>query len=153
MKFKAILLAAGLGLAVVGVGAARAEHEGGGWHHGGELAFLHGLNLTDAQKAQVKEIEHTGWAQMKPIMTQMHTIHEQIVSGFLAGQTSEQLSSLISQEEGLRTQMDNARLASALQIRGILTPAQLSQASDTHTKLAALHEQEHEVMSHDEAAP
>jgi Spy/CpxP family protein refolding chaperone len=149
MNFKPFLLAAGLTMAITG--GAYADHEGGGWHHGGgDLAFLHGVNLTDAQQAQVKEIQHTNWAQLKPIMKQVHAIHEQIASGFLAGQTAEQLSGLVSQEEALRTQLDSARLATAVQIRGILSPAQLSQAADTHAKMQALRAQEHEVMGHGE---
>jgi len=151
MNFKPILLAAGLTLALSA--AALAEH-GGGWHHGpDDLAFLHGLTLTDAQKSAVHDALRANWAQMKPLMEKIHATHEQIETGFLAGQTAEQLSTLVAQEEALRTQMDSLRLANAVKLRGILTPAQLSQAAQTHAKMAALHAEERAVMGHGELTP
>jgi Spy/CpxP family protein refolding chaperone len=125
----------------------------GEWHHGGGMEFLHGLNLSDAQKAQLKEIHEATWKTMKPIMQQMRSIHEQMVNQMLAAGTvtADQLTPLVQQEEALRTQMDSAHLNEALQLRGILTSDQLAQAAATHTKLEALHEQEHAVMKGDQA--
>ena len=92
------------------------------------------------------------WASSKPIMDQMHSVHQQLATQFLtAGTTAAQLEPLVRQEEQLRAQLDSKHLNVALQVRNLLTPDQLAQAATLHTKLSALHEQEHEVMegSHD----
>jgi Spy/CpxP family protein refolding chaperone len=150
MKFRQIMMAAGVALAVSGV--ALAQPMGGEFHHGGGMEFLHGLNLTDAQKAQLKEIHQAGWKQMKPIMTQMRSIHEQMVNRMLASGevTAEALSPLVQQEETLRNQMDAIHLSQTLQMRALLTPEQLAQAASTHAKLETLHQQEHAVMAGEE---
>ncbi len=122
---------------------AQAPHAGG-WHHEG-MEFLRGVTLTDAQKEQIHTIAEASMPSMKPLMMQDHTLHEQYESALLAGATSTQLSGIISQEEALKTQMDTQRLNLDLQIRGVLTPDQLAQASATSAKLAALHEQEHQI--------
>ncbi len=150
MKFRQMMMAAGVALAVSGV--ALAQPMGGEFHHGGGMEFLHGLNLTDAQKAQLKEIHQAGWKQMKPIMTQMRSIHEQMVNRMLASGevTAEALSPLVQQEETLRNQMDAIHLSQTLQMRALLTPEQLAQAASTHAKLETLHQQEHAVMAGEE---
>jgi Spy/CpxP family protein refolding chaperone len=150
MKFRQTMMAAGVALAVSGV--ALAQPMGGEFHHGGGMEFLHGLNLTDAQKAQLKEIHQAGWKQMKPIMTQMRSIHEQMVNRMLASGevTAEALSPLVQQEETLRNQMDAIHLSQTLQMRALLTPEQLAQAASTHAKLETLHQQEHAVMAGEE---
>jgi hypothetical protein len=90
---------------------------------------------------------------MKPIMKQMRSIHEQMVNQMLAAGavTAEQLTPLVQEEEALRAQMDSAHLTETLQLRGVLTADQLAQAAATHTKLEALHAQEHAVMAGDQA--
>jgi Spy/CpxP family protein refolding chaperone len=129
----------------------------GGWHHGGgggsDMEFLHGLTLTDAQKEQAHSIIKSAMAQNKPLMEQLHQLREQHITLVLtAGSTQSQLAAVLHQEENVRNQLDNAHLAMALQLRNVLTPAQLSQAADLHTKMAALHEQEHQVLegAHDQ---
>ena len=147
MKFKHLVLAAATA-GLLTAGAARAQPEGhGGWHHDG-MEILHGLDLTDAQKTEVHKIMQANWSQMKPVMQQMHAIHEQIVTKLTAaGAVSEaDLTPLVQQEETLRNQMDEGRLSTALQIRGLLTPAQLAKAASTHQQLEALHEQERAVV-------
>ena len=147
MNFKHLVLAlttAGL----LTAGAARAQPEHGDWHHGG-LEMLRGVDLTDAQKTQIHQIAQATWAQMKPVTQQMRTVHEQIIGDLLgsANVTQEQLAPLVQQEEQLRAQVDAARLSTALQIRGVLTPAQLAKAATVHQQLSALHEQEQSVIN------
>jgi Spy/CpxP family protein refolding chaperone len=138
------------GLLTAGVAQAQPEH--GGWHHDG-LEILRGVTLTDAQKTQLHTIMHATWSQMKPIMRQERSIHEQIVTGLLGASavTQEQLTPLVQQEEQLRSQIDAARLSTALQVRALLTPEQLAKAATVHQQLEALHAQEHEVTSAGEA--
>jgi Spy/CpxP family protein refolding chaperone len=152
MTFKQTLIAAAAAGAL-SAGAAMAQPMEGGWHHGGPgggegMELLHSINLTDAQKQQAHEIEHAAWAQAKPIMQQMRAVHEQLETAMLApgSVTADQLSPLVTQEEQLKSQLDQQHLNTVLQIRALLTPEQLTQAAATHQKLAALHEQEHAVM-------
>jgi Spy/CpxP family protein refolding chaperone len=141
------VIAAGL-ISVAGFAGAQAHDGGrGDWHHGEGMEFLQGLNLTDAQKQQAHEIMQAGHTQAHTLMQQAHALHEQIVTQLLtAGTTADQIQPLVTQEEQLRAQMDTAHLNMAIQLRGVLTPEQLTQAAATHQKLEALHEQEHEVM-------
>jgi Spy/CpxP family protein refolding chaperone len=116
------------------------------------MEIMHQLNLTDAQKQQAHTIMEGAWARAKPVMDQMHSVHEQLAAQFLtSGTTAAQLEPLVRQEEQLRAKLDSEHLNIALQVRNLLTPDQLAQAATLHTKLSALHEQEHEVMegSHD----
>jgi Spy/CpxP family protein refolding chaperone len=152
MAFRQMAIAAVVA-AGFAAGPVVAQPMGQEWHHGGGMEFLHGLNLSDAQKAQVKEIHEATWKAMKPIMKQMRSIHEQMVNQMLAAGavTAEQLTPLVQEEEALRAQMDSAHLTETLQLRGVLTADQLAQAAATHTKLEALHAQEHAVMAGDQA--
>jgi Spy/CpxP family protein refolding chaperone len=149
MKLRELVLAATAAGALSVSGAAVAQPMGPGFHHGGGMEFLHGITLTDAQKAQMKSIHQSGWAQMKSIMTQMRSVHEQMVNRMLAAGevTAEALSPLVQQEESLRNQMDAIHLSETLQMRAVLTPEQLAQAASTHAKLETLHQQEHAVMA------
>jgi len=152
MNLRQIAIAAATAGALGMAGVAVAQ-PGPGFHHGGgEMGFLHGVTLTDAQKAQMQAIHKAGWAQMKSIMTQMRSVHEQIATKMLApgDVTAESLSPLVAQEESLRQQMDSMHLSQTLQMRAILTPAQLAQAASMHAKLEALHAQEHAVMTGEE---
>ncbi len=152
MKFRHLIVAAAAACAL-SAGAAMA-HPGGDWHGGEGMEILHSINLTDAQKEQARSIEKASWAQNKPLMEQMHAVHEQIATAMLASGTvtADQLAPLVTQEEQLRSQLDSARINTMLQIRALLTPDQLAQAAATHAKLAALHEQEHAIVHASDSA-
>jgi Spy/CpxP family protein refolding chaperone len=113
------------------------------------MEFLHGITLSDAQKSQVQQIHRATWTQMKPIMEQMRSVHEQIVNQMLAAGkvTAEAFTPMVQQEEALRSQMDSIHLNETLQLRDLLTSEQLAQAAATHTKLEALRAEEHAVIS------
>ncbi len=152
MNVRQMIIAAAAAGALGVAGMATAQPMGAGMHHGGGMEFLHGISLTDAQKAQVQAIHKAGWAQMKPLMQQMRAVHEQIVTKMLAAGdvTAEAMAPLVAQEEALRNQMDSLHLSQTLQMRALLTPTQLAQAASTHAKIEALHAQEHAVMSGEE---
>jgi protein CpxP len=148
MHIRNTLLSAAAALALTASIAVAHEDHHGGPGMGEGMEILHSLNLTDAQKEQVHGIERTAWAQARPIMMQMHAVHEQLANAVLTpGQvTADQLAPMVAQEEQLRAQMDQMHLGTVLQIRALLTPEQVEQASTMHQKLAALHEQEHAIM-------
>lgn len=119
----------------------------GAWGHG-YLSFLQGVTLNDSQKSEMHSIMHASLQQMKPQWQQMRALHEQI-SGELASASTVSPATLASQQqqlETLRAQLDQAELASALQVRQLLTSDQLSQAASVHAQLASLHQQERAVM-------
>jgi Spy/CpxP family protein refolding chaperone len=142
MRFP-ILVATTALLAFGGIAAAQPA-----WHGHGAMELLRGVTLTDAQKAQIKTIEETARAQTKPVMEQERAIHEQIVAALLGsnGVTAADLAPLVQQEQALRGQLDQHMVDAALQVRGVLTPSQLADASAKHQQLVALHEQEHAVL-------
>jgi len=153
MNLRHLTIAAATMCALTAPGFAVAQPMG--WHHGGfgggpgggDMEFLHGLNLTDAQKDQAKTIERSAWAQARPLMEQLHTLHEQFVTTLLtAGSTQAQAAAIQQQEESVRAQLDTERLGTTMQLRALLTPEQLAQAADLHSKLEALHQQEHDAI-------
>jgi Spy/CpxP family protein refolding chaperone len=151
MNIRRFALAAVAICALALPGLAIAQPMEGGWHPGGpgggDMEFLHGLTLTAAQKQQAHTIIKSTMAQNKPLMEQLHQLHEQHITLILtAGSTQSQLAAVVHQEEHVRNHLDNAHLAMALQLRDLLTPSQLSQAADLHTKMEALHEQEHQLL-------
>lgn len=125
---------------------ALADPAGHGFHRGDD--FLRGVSLTDAQREQVRQIEQAGWAQAKGGFEQMRSLHEQIMARLLApgSVTEADLAPLVQQEQTLRAQEDEQRLARALQVRQILTPQQLAEAASRHQQLENLHEQKHQLM-------
>ena len=135
-----------LATALIGFTGVAAAQPGYGHHHEDEL--FQGVSLSDAQRDQVHQIEHAGWTQARATMQQMHGIHEQIMSRLLApGSVSEaDLAPLVQQEQALRAQIDQQRLTAALQMRQVLTQAQLAQAATKHQQLENLHDQEHALM-------
>lgn len=142
MRISHFLLTASF-LAASFTASAQQWHEG---HHSAE--FLRGVTLTDAQKEQVKSIEQAGWAQAKAGFEQMRGVHEQVMQRLLSpGSVSEaDLAPLVQQEEQLRAQLDQQRLARALEIRQVLTPQQLAEAASKHQQMESLHQQERAVM-------
>jgi Spy/CpxP family protein refolding chaperone len=133
-------------LAIAGVARAQPHGE---WGHGGGAEFMHGINLTDEQKAQVKSIEQASWASLKPLMQKLRTAHEAQLNTLLGTGTvtADTLAPAVSQEESIRQQIDAIHTSTMVQLRNVLTPAQLAQAASTHAQIEQLHEQEHALMS------
>ena len=142
MRFAATVIVAGLMASPV---MAMDGPPGDGWHHG-DMDMLHGVNLTDSQKAQIHQIMKSDESAMRLTGKQMMELHEQLSSALLSGATMAQLSPILKQEEALRTEMDTQRLQTALKMRALLSAQQLAQAAALHAKLASLHAQEHELV-------
>ena len=146
------IMRAGVVAGLLAGAAAQAQgmHPGGrGGMHQGYLGFLQGVTLTDAQQAKMHDIMHASWQQLKPQMQQLRALREQI-GGDLASTaavSAAQLVALQQQAQTLQNQLDQARLATAMQVRALLTQDQLSQSASVHAQLATLHQQEHAVLS------
>jgi Spy/CpxP family protein refolding chaperone len=146
MNFKMLAMAAAVVGSMTAVGVARAQ-----MHHGPMgpgMEFLHSLTLSEAQKGQLKAIGKANWESMKPLMKQERALHEQEINELLTSGsvTAEQMQPIMAQEESLRSQIDAARMAMLIQMRGVLTAEQLSEAATKHTQMEQLHEQEHALM-------
>jgi len=130
--------------------AALAAPGGHGGHHGhrGGFSFLEGVTLTPEQQIQVHQIFQTSWSTAKPLMQQLRADHKQI-EDLLAGSgtvTQAQLTAIQTQADQLRSQLESQHLATALQVRALLSPAQLAQSAQTHAQLESLHQQERAVF-------
>ncbi len=150
------IMRAGVAAGLLAAGIAQAQGLYPGTHPGmrgdaphGYLGFLQGVTLTDAQQSRMHDIMHATWQQLKPQRQQLRSLREQI-GGDLASPdavSAPQLVAVQQQAQTLRNQLDQARLAAAMQVRALLTPDQLSQSATVHAQLAAVHQQERAVLS------
>jgi len=142
-------LIAALCVAAVPLAALAAPGEHGGHHgHRGGFSFLEGVTLTPEQKTQVHEIIQASWSTAKPLAQQLRADHKQIGDLLASGGavTQAQLTTIQTQADQIRQQLESQRLATALQVRALLTPAQLAQSAQTHAQLESLHQQERAVF-------
>ncbi len=112
-----------------------AEHKfGRGGFHGGPMfgMMLHRLDLTDAQKAQVKQIMTQERPALKPLMQQMAQGRTQLRQLALSGNFSEdQARSIATQQSQNMTEMMVQRARIENEVFQVLTP-------DQKTKLTQL---------------
>jgi len=123
-------------------------HGGGSMHDGLFMMLLKSANLTPAQHAQIKEILQSEKAQIKPVTRQFHALHEQIADRLLtAGPVSAaDLAPLTQKAFRLQQQIDQNMVDTALAIRNVLTPEQISRVSKVHAQLETLHTQIQNLM-------
>jgi Spy/CpxP family protein refolding chaperone len=107
------------------------------------MMVLKQAKLTSDQQTKVHQIMAANFTQSRPLMLQLHKIHDQIADKLLstAAVTAADIQPLQEQEGKIHQQLDQQMLASALRIRALLTPEQLSRVADLHTKLKALCDQ------------
>ena len=144
------ILVAALCAALIPLAAIAAPDGPGRHHHGGHgpLGFLEGVTLTPEQKTQIHQIMQASWGTAKPLAQQLRADHKQI-GDLLASSgavTAAQLTPIQQQAAQLQQQLDSQRLATALQVRTLLSPTQLAQSAQTHQQLESLHQQERAVF-------
>ena len=132
----ALVLAAALllGLGVAGFaqqGPERHWDGGGGPPHGphgpgGFVPFLRDLNLSDAQKAQVKQIMDSFESSTKPLRDRLDALHESEVSTLFKDGAFDEAAVRASAQEraNVMVEMDVARARMMSQVYAILTPEQ-----------------------------
>ncbi|GLQ90610.1 Spy/CpxP family protein refolding chaperone [Dyella flagellata] len=123
--------------AALGVSALAFAHDGGPDfgpggprdHHGEAMMALHGLNLTDAQKAQVKQILQQSFASLKTqaqTVRQQHEAFEALSPN--ASNYQSAAASLAQAEANLTSARITARAGATAQIyNSVLTSAQQNQ--------------------------
>ncbi len=117
-----------------------------GFHRGGGMTFplmLRGLNLTDDQKAQVKQLMANHRSTLHDLFSQLRTAREDMSNKLLspAALQESELTSTNQQIALLRNQIAEESLKMALEIRGVLTPDQLAKAAQLRQQMRSLHSQ------------
>ena len=163
MKFinsKLVVFAASLALCA---GTAMAQDQttqhparGHGMHGhfmGGDMGLpLHELNLTDDQKAQVKQIFQNEKPTMKPLMQQEMAAHQQLIQLVTSGTFETAKAAAIAAQESqthLQLELEHAKIAS--QIYQLLNADQKAKVA----QIIAQHEQrmQERMQNREESAP
>jgi Spy/CpxP family protein refolding chaperone len=122
-------------------------------HHGGMMGpegmmgplpvFLRAANLTPAQQTQVKQILQSNRASLHKQFEQIRSAREQIANKLFstgvvaAGDLTAQSQQIVQAEQ----QLLQGEINVALQLRALLTPAQLQKVSQVHQQFESLHQQ------------
>jgi periplasmic protein CpxP/Spy len=124
-----LTLCAGMALAQSGSGAPM-HHRRGGFMGGMELP-LRQLNLTDDQKAQIKQIFQAEKPSMKPLMEQEHTARMQMVQLVTSGAFEQSKAAAIAaQESQIHMQIEIAHAKIASQIYQLLSSDQKAKVTE-----------------------
>ena len=115
--------------------------------------FLHQLNLTDDQKAQVKQIFQTEKATIKPLMQQEMQSHLQLMQLVTSGNFDQAKATAIATQEAqthIQMEVEHAKIGS--QIYQLLDSTQKAQVTDMLAKHQQ-HMQQHLQGQEPPAAP
>jgi len=115
--------------------------------------FLHQLNLTDDQKAQVKQIFQNEKATTKPLMQQEMSAHMQLAQLITSGAFDQAKASAIVAQESqthLQLELEHAKIASQI-YQQVLTSDQKTKV----TQILAEHQQrmQQHLQNQEQAAP
>jgi hypothetical protein len=110
---------------------------------------LQAAHLTADQQNKVDQIMASNRSQIHPLIQQLHSVHEQIANKLLTAGTvtASDLAPLEDQAAKLDAQIQQQALNAAVQVRDILTPAQVTQMAQFHQKMTALQAQMRSLMS------
>ncbi len=128
---------------------------GAGWGRGGDEISLpllvRGAGLTEAQRAQVKQIVASHRPKFEALQRQLRAAREQL-DGRLYGPgpvTPEDLTPLIQQIGKLRDPLMQESLQVALEVRKVLTPDQLAKAMLRRQRLNELRTEMRSLLQED----
>jgi Spy/CpxP family protein refolding chaperone len=117
--------------------------------YGDGLGFTRGVSLTAAQVAQASAILGASASAVRGLRSQERAIRGQITAQLTGSGavTLAQLTPLQQQASAIDDQIYAQRLAMTMQLRSLLTPAQLAHAAQLHQQLAALRAQERVLLA------
>jgi Spy/CpxP family protein refolding chaperone len=137
-----ILIIAGIAVLVIGaavfaIGHGFQEREGHGRGHGDMLEHMaRELNLTDAQKEQVKTIMSSAESSSQATREKLEEIHKQVEAATANGQFDEtQVRNLASQQAQLEADMMVEHLRAKSKVFAILTAEQRTKAEEMHKRM------------------
>jgi len=147
-SLRSVLAVASVGLALAaGLAFAGSEQGHAAMHHGmhghmmGGFEFgriLHQLNLSEDQKAQLKQIHENEKSTMKPLMQQEFQSHHQMMQLIASDKfDTKQAQILASQEAQVHMQIEVEHAKMAAQAYQLLTPDQKTKV----TEMIANHQQ------------
>src|SRR5882672_6378134 len=146
-----ILIIASIAALVIGATVLAVGHgfQGQGMHGRGPGGFGHGdmlehmareLNLTDAQKEQVKTIMESAETSAEGIHAKLEEVHKQIDAATANGQFDEaQVRTLANQKAQLEADMMVEHLRAKSKVFAILTPEQRTKAEEMHKRMGPGH--------------
>ena len=150
MRFGKLL---GIGLLVAACWGVPGIAQARGGMHGDGLPLsrqlLHALNLADDQKTQVQDAFRTYRTTVQPLWKEMRTTRQQLQDVLLNPQGLDNAALQTAQQHLASVQADllQARITLAQTLRGVLTPAQLTQAAHLTQQLRALGEERHQLLT------
>lgn len=133
-KFSAVLIAIALfAIGTIFVFAQKADGDKGrkhGFdHRGGFGRIAEKLNLTDAQKAQFKQIREAGKAKVQPLVENLKAVHQQLEAATADGKFDEaQVQNLATQQANIMAQLTVEKERAKSQMFAVLTSEQQTQA-------------------------
>lgn len=146
MRLKTGLAIVALASTMLWGATAFAQDGGAGWQggraHGG---VLRSLGLTDAQKQQVHQIFVTHRPQLRALRTQLRVATHDMKAKLYS--STPPTTADLAPINQLRGQLAQERLQLALEIRGVLTPDQLTQATQKMQQMDQLHNQMRSLMT------
>ena len=112
------------------------------------MAALRAADLTPAQQDKMRQIMDSGRDQSDAAMAQLHTIHQQIADKLLgtAPVSEADLAPLSQRALQVDQQVQQQWLRTALRVRAILTPDQLSRMNSFHRQVTAINAQIEALM-------
>ena len=112
------------------------------------MAALRAADLTPAQQDKLRQIMDSGRDQSDGAMRQLHSIHEQMADKLLgtAPITEADLAPLAQQASQVDQQVQQQWLQTALRVRAILTPDQLTRMNSFHRQVTAINAQIEALM-------
>jgi periplasmic protein CpxP/Spy len=122
----------------------RGEHDGpgGGGLHGG---MFKQLNLTDAQKAQMKQLHQSFAEQTKPLREQLRAKHEELRQAEQGGTFDEAAATQkLTEAAGLEAKLMGAEFKLRQDMLAVLTPEQKTQLEQARAQFKANHAERHE---------
>ena len=150
---KTFLAAGTLALAVAGSSRAFGHGMGGGdaCGHGGlpgGRRVLHALALSPDQKQGVHDILREHRPTLAQLGANEMTARQAIADKLLGTGTVTQndLDALVQKESKARTALMRERMATALEVRKVLTPEQIQKAATIHAGMKQLHDQMRQLL-------
>jgi hypothetical protein len=112
------------------------------------MAALRAAELTPAQQEKMRQIMDSERNQSEAAIGRLHIIHEQISDKLLGTKavSEAELASLAQQANEVNEQMQQQWLRTAIRIRSILTPDQLSRMNAFHHQVTAINAQIEALM-------
>ncbi len=111
--------------------------------------LLRALNLTDTQKAQVHDLFAAHRTNIQALHGQMRASQQQLADLLLSPNPIDPnaLQATTQQLASQRDQLTQEHLTLAQEIRSVLTPEQLTQATQLKDQLRSLRATEHQLLS------